>query len=158
MNMTVATRPGGAVVKFDPPNLTPATERAVREYLDHEANGNLGRFGVPSLPQHIRDRAAAYVATASAQGAPADFAAVLGWLAPLAGSVAQALSPGDLAARAAVIQFACADLPGWAFNDASRLAAVQKFKWFPSAGRNSGLPRGGNPRTPGHDPSIAGHG
>lgn len=133
MNDMVSTRPVGALATFEPPNLTPATELAVRQYLDHEANGNLRRFGVPSIPAHLRDRAAAYVARAELQGVPADFDTVLGWLTPLAASVAQAPSPGDFRAKAAAVQMACMDVPGWAFTAATSLAAVRRFKFFPAA-------------------------
>lgn len=133
MNTTIAVKASGAMAVFEPPTLSPSVERAVREYLDHEAHGNLGRFGVPALAGHLHGRAVGYLAEVEAEAAPAALTAVLAWLAPVAGSVAQAPSQGDFETRAAAVQMACLDIPGWAFNSATSLAAVRKFQWFPSA-------------------------
>ena len=133
MSMDVAIRPGGGLAEFKPPTFSPPVERAVREYLDHEAHGNLGRFGVPVLPEHLRQRAAAYVRQADEDSRPANLQAVTAWLTPIAGAVAQTPHADDFATRAAAIQMACQDLPGWFFNGTTALAAVRKFQWFPSA-------------------------
>lgn len=110
-----------------------ALQRTMDEYRRMEATGEAFRFAGQEVPQFVKDEAAARLAIIEARSAPATMEDVLRWLAPLAGSVAQAPSEGDFQTRAGAILAACQDVPGWAFCEATSLAAVRKFQWFPAA-------------------------
>lgn len=110
-----------------------ALQRTMDEYRRMEATGEAFRFAGQEVPQFVKDEAAARLSAIEARSAPATLGDVLRWLAPLAGSVAQAPSEGDFQTRAGAILAACQDVPGWAFCEATSLAAVRKFQWFPAA-------------------------
>lgn len=118
---------------FRAPTFSPPVARAVREFLEHEAHGNLRRFGVPTIAPHLRERAAAYLAEADRAAAPASPGAVAAWLAAVCGAVANPPTEDEYRVRAGAVAAACSDLPGWVFNAETATLAVRRFQWFPSA-------------------------
>lgn len=135
MSTTAVSRREGGRLPTIPrePTFSPPVEAAVKLYLDYVAQGSLGRFGVPVLPAHLRQRAADFVATADAEARPADGQTVRAWLAPIAAAVRVTPMPEDFTARVGAVAVACEDLPGWGFNVGTQRAAMGKFTWFPSA-------------------------
>ena len=119
----------GAVVLAEP---SQNLQRAMDEYRRMEATGEAFRFAGQEMAQFVKDEASARLSQMEAQNTPATLGDVLQWLTPLAGSVAQTPSEGDFQTRAGAVLAACQDVPRWAFCDATSLAAVRKFNWFPS--------------------------
>lgn len=128
MNRSVASRRSDALAEpLPPPVLSPRIAAAVRDFDNHR------RFGVPVLSEHLRKRAADYVAEADAKAAPATAETVRKWLLPLVAAVGWTPDQNETSIRAGVIAQACSDLPGWGFNAATATAALRKFAKFPSA-------------------------
>lgn len=65
--------------------------------------------------------------------APATAEAVLDWLRPIALAVANGPAAEEARARAETVALACADLPAGLFSREAATAALQRWKYWPSA-------------------------
>ena len=83
------------------------------------------------LAAALRERCAMAAAALDARDRPAPLAVVRLWLLGLT-VITFAPGAGDFDLHASAVSSACADLPGWAFNAATQVAALRKFPRWPS--------------------------